>query len=41
MTAFNQVLGLDDSGSNVFSLSIVVDFFSQAEDTFVSMDEAL
>ncbi|POR37442.1 Multistep phosphorelay regulator 1 [Tolypocladium paradoxum] len=41
MTAFNQVLGLDAPGNNVFSLSIVVDFFSQAEDTFVSMDEAL
>ncbi|PNY29394.1 Multistep phosphorelay regulator 1 [Tolypocladium capitatum] len=41
MTAFNQVLGLDAPGNHAFSLSIVVDFFCQAEDTFVSMDEAL
>ncbi|KND92258.1 Multistep phosphorelay regulator 1 [Tolypocladium ophioglossoides CBS 100239] len=41
MTAFNQVLGLDAPGNNAFSLSIVLDFFSQAEDTFLSMDEAL
>lgn len=41
MTAFNQILEMDDPGEHDFSSSIVFGFFEQAEETFNSMDTAL
>lgn len=38
---FNQILEMDDPGSDEFSVSIVFGFFTQAEETFDSMETAL
>ncbi len=40
--AFGQILEMDDSPTNRdFSEGIVYDYFEQAKDTFLKMDEAL
>lgn len=41
MNTFDQILEMDDPGSNEFSSSIVFSFFTQAQDTFDEMDIAL
>ena len=41
VNTFNQILEMDDSDDRDFSSSIVFDFFTQAEDTFKSMNDAL
>jgi osomolarity two-component system phosphorelay intermediate protein YPD1 len=38
---FKQILEMDEPDDNEFSQSIVYGFFEQAEETFVSMDDAL
>jgi osomolarity two-component system, phosphorelay intermediate protein YPD1 len=38
---FEQILEMDDEDEREFSRSIVFGFFTQAEETFVKMDEAL
>jgi osomolarity two-component system phosphorelay intermediate protein YPD1 len=38
---FKQILEMDEPDDNEFSQSIVFGFFEQAEETFVSMDDAL
>lgn len=41
MPTFEQILEMDDEGSNEFSRSIVFGFFEQAEATFERMDGLL
>ena len=38
---FDQILEMDDDDQKEFSKSIVYDFFTQAQNTFDSMDTAL
>ena len=41
-SAFGQILEMDDSPTNRdFSQALVYDYFEQANETFVKMDEAL
>ena len=40
MEVFNQILELDDDDDE-FSRGMVNDYFSQAEKTFIDMDDAL
>jgi len=39
MDIFSQILELDEEGDHEFSLSMVNDYFSQAEDTFQDLDK--
>lgn len=41
VNTFNQILEMDDTDEREFSSALVFDFFTQAEDTFSSMDNAL
>lgn len=42
MEVFNQILELDDDDDDdEFSRGMVNDYFSQAEKTFIDMDDAL
>uniref|UniRef100_A0A1Y1MMK3 HPt domain-containing protein n=1 Tax=Photinus pyralis TaxID=7054 RepID=A0A1Y1MMK3_PHOPY len=41
MSTFDQILEMDDPGSDEFSSSIVFGFFTQAQETFDNMDTAL
>lgn len=41
VNTFNQILEMDDADDREFSSTLVFDFFTQAEDTFSSMDDAL
>ncbi|EFY92233.1 Phosphorelay intermediate protein [Metarhizium acridum] len=41
MNTFEQILEMDDPGSDEFSSSIVFGFFTQAQETFDNMDTAL
>lgn len=41
MITFEQILEMDDPGSDEFSSSIVFGFFTQAQETFENMDTAL
>ncbi|OAQ71078.1 histidine phosphotransferase HPT1p [Pochonia chlamydosporia 170] len=41
MNTFDQILEMDDPGSDEFSSSIVFGFFTQAQETFDNMDTAL
>ncbi|KPM45722.1 hypothetical protein AK830_g808 [Neonectria ditissima] len=41
MGTFSQILEMDDPDDHEFSYSIVFDFFTQVEETFVSMDKSL
>jgi osomolarity two-component system phosphorelay intermediate protein YPD1 len=38
---FIQILEMDDDDEREFSFAIVFDFFTQAQDTFDNMDDAL
>lgn len=41
MSTFEQILEMDDPGSDEFSSSIVFGFFTQAQETFENMESAL
>ncbi|RDA92608.1 hypothetical protein CP533_0914 [Ophiocordyceps camponoti-saundersi (nom. inval.)] len=41
MNTFNQILEMDEPGDRDFSYGIISSFFTQAEETFESMDKAL
>ena len=41
MNTFEQLLDMDDEEDHEFSLSIVLNYFEQAEATFKDMDQAL
>ncbi|KAK7424356.1 Phosphorelay intermediate protein [Neonectria punicea] len=41
MGTFNQILEMDEPDDHEFSYSIVFDFFTQVDETFVSMDKSL
>lgn len=41
MTAFDQILEMDEPDNDEFSSSIVFGFFAQARETFAEMDKAL
>lgn len=41
MNTFCQLLDLDEDGDHEFSLSMVNDYFKQAEDTLLKLDKSL
>lgn len=41
MDIFRQILELDEEGDHEFSLSMVEEYFKQAEETFRKLDKGL